>query len=344
MSDRPEPGRTPDYGPKLSTTAGKIREVADGVFVVHLPLPMRPTIVNVTLLRSNGEWALIDTGVNSDDSANALQAALAEVGCEPRQVTRIICTHHHPDHFGSSRRYKELFGAKVYLHRKEAESSKAYATGKRSEEAVAFFLRHGIPLQRFVHVPSPAQFWAGLYVPVEPDGFIDDGDILQVGNCDIEVVATPGHTPGHCVLYLRSQKILIAGDHLLPKITPHVGVFPGGPENPLRDFIASQKKIQALDVGLVLPAHGGVFNDHRHRARQIIQHHECRMQEMLDIVRQRPRTAYDVARIAFDFNVESSLTVQFPATFETLAHLELLRSEGRLGRVDAAEETLFQAA
>jgi glyoxylase-like metal-dependent hydrolase (beta-lactamase superfamily II) len=146
------------------------------------------------------------------------------------------------------------------------------------------------------------------------------------------------------VLYVRGHQILIAGDHLLPKITPHVGVFPGGPQNPLQDFIDSQRKIQPLEVALVLPAHGGVFKDHRHRTRQIIQHHEYRMQEMLDIIRQRPRTAYDVARIAFDFNADSSLTVQFPATFETLAHLELLRSLGRATNEDRGDEVVFQAA
>jgi glyoxylase-like metal-dependent hydrolase (beta-lactamase superfamily II) len=305
---------------------------------------MRPSIVNVTVLHSAGEWALVDTGVNSDDSLAAMEAALAEIGCRPEDIGKIICTHHHPDHFGSSRRYKGLFGAKVYLHRKEFESSKSYAPGKRSEEAIAFFLRHGIPLKRFVHIPSPAQFWAGLYVPVEPDHFVADGDTIRVGELDIDVIGTPGHTQGHCVLYVRGHQILIAGDHLLPKITPHVGVFPGGPQNPLQDFIDSQRKIQPLEVALVLPAHGGVFKDHRHRTRQIIQHHEYRMQEMLDIIRQRPRTAYDVARIAFDFNADSSLTVQFPATFETLAHLELLRSLGRATNENRGDEVVFQAA
>jgi glyoxylase-like metal-dependent hydrolase (beta-lactamase superfamily II) len=325
-------------------TPGKTREVADGVFVVYLPLPMRPTIVNVTLLHSGDEWALIDTGVNSDDSAQALQTAMAEVGCEPRQIRKIICTHHHPDHFGSSRKYREMFGAQVSLHRKEFDSAKGYAPANRSDDAVNFFLRNGIPLQRFVHIPSPAQFWAGLYVPAEPDSFIEDGDTIQVGDWQIDVIGTPGHTQGHCVLYLREHRILIAGDHLLPKITPHVGVFPGGPQNPLLDFIDSQRKIQPLEVDLVLPAHGGVFSDHRHRTRQIIQHHEYRMQEMLDIVRQRPRTAYDVARVAFDFNVDSSLTIQFPATFETLAHLELLRSRGSVNRADENGEVVYGAA
>jgi glyoxylase-like metal-dependent hydrolase (beta-lactamase superfamily II) len=325
-------------------TAGKVREVTDGVFVVHLPLPMRPTIVNVTLLRSGGEWALVDTGVNTDDSRNALVAAMAEVGCRPRDVRKIVCTHHHPDHFGASRTLQEMFGAAVYLHRKELESSKSYAPSKRSDEAVAFFIRHGIPLDRFVHIPSPAQFWAGLYLPAVPDRFLDDGDRIEVGDLSIDVVGTPGHTQGHCVLYLAERRIMIAGDHLLPKITPHVGVFPGGAQNPLRDFIDSQRKIQALDVDLVLPAHGGVFDDHGHRSRQIIQHHEYRMQGMLDTVRQRPRTAYDVARIAFDFNVESSLTVQFPATFETLAHLELLRSRGLVTVSEAEGKVIYGSA
>lgn len=324
-------------------TPGKTREVADGVFVVHLPLPMRPTIVNVTLLRNGRDWALIDTGVNSDDSEQAFRAALAEAGCEPAQIRTIVCTHHHPDHYGASRKYRDLCDAQVYLHRKEFESAKAYAPSERSEEVVHFFRRHGIPLDRFVHIPSPSQFWAGLYVPAEPDGFIADGDTIDFGGWPIHVIGTPGHTQGHCVLYLPEQRVLIAGDHLLPKITPHVGVFPGGPRNPLLDFLDSQRKIEPLDVDLVLPAHGGTFSDHRHRTRQIIQHHEYRMQEMLDIVRQRPRTAYDVARIAFDFNLESSLTIQFPATFETLAHLELLRSRGRVGSEEREDRTIYAA-
>jgi glyoxylase-like metal-dependent hydrolase (beta-lactamase superfamily II) len=146
------------------------------------------------------------------------------------------------------------------------------------------------------------------------------------------------------VLYLRREKLMIVGDHLLPKITPHVGFYPNGAPNPLRDFLESQRKVQPYDVGLVLPAHGGVYADHRHRARQIIRHHEYRLQEMLDIVQRRPHTAYEVASQAFGFDVTSSLAVQFPATFETLAHLEFLRSEGRVSREERGEQTLYQAA
>ena len=321
----------------------KVREVYPGVFVIHLPLPMKPTIVNVTLLHSGDEWALVDTGVSTADSFDALTAALRQVGCAPQKISKLISTHHHPDHFGSSKAYKELTGAAVYLHPLEYEASKSYAPKGRSEESIRFFLQHGIPLHRFVKVPSPGEFWDKLYVPTAPDHFMEDGDIIRVGSFELEVITTPGHTPGHCVLYLRQQQLMIVGDHLLPKITPHVGVFPGGPTNPLADFIASQKKVQGFDVDLVLPAHGGVYADHRHRANQIIQHHRYRMQEMLDTIRRQSRTAYDVATISFSFDTNSPLTIQFPATFETLAHLEYLRSAGKAVREEQGEQLFYRA-
>src|SRR5512139_2304679 len=104
----------------------KVREVWPGIFLVHLPLPMRPTIVNVYLLHSRDEWALVDTGVNSADSIATLEAALEQVGCRPDKIQKVICTHHHPDHFGASQAYKQRFGASVYLNRLENEVSHAF--------------------------------------------------------------------------------------------------------------------------------------------------------------------------------------------------------------------------
>lgn len=321
----------------------KVREIHPGIFLLHLPLPMRPTIVNVYLVRGGDEWALIDTGVNSDDSIAAFQAALVSVGCAPEQIRKIICTHHHPDHFGSSRVYKELTGATLYIHKDEYARSHTFAPSVRPPEAMPFFIANGIPVARFAHIPSPHEFWAGLYRTTEPDVFIEDNDVITVGDREIQVVWTPGHAPGHCVMYLPHERVMIVGDHLLPKITPHVGYFSAAVPNPLGDFLESQRKIQRFDVDVVGPAHGGVFSDHRHRANQIIQHHYARCQQMVDYIRKEARTAYDVARYSFDFNSDSSLTVQFPATFETLAHLEYLRHEGKVAREDGPTQITYRA-
>lgn len=322
----------------------KVREVLPGIFLLHLPLPMKPTIVNVYLVRGGDEWALVDTGMNSGDSIATFKECLATVGCAPERLRKIICTHHHPDHFGTSKTYKELTGATLYMHRAEYERSKGFLPSDRPAEAVRFFLAHGIPLQRFAHVPRPSDIWGGLYVTTAPDVTIDDGDVIMVGDRRIEVVWTPGHAPGHCVMYLPAERAMIAGDHLLPKITPHVGFAPGSTGNPLGDFLDSQRKIQRLDVEVVLPAHGGVFPDHRHRANQIIQHHRVRLQDIADIVRRHAYHAYDIARRAFSFDVDSPLTYQFPATFETLAHLEYLRQEGQVATQAGADDVVFWRA
>lgn len=322
----------------------KIREVLPGIHLLHLPLPMKPTIVNVVLIDGGDEWALVDTGMHSADSIATFHAALAQLRCPPERVRTIICTHHHPDHFGTSKAYKELTGATLYLHPAEYERSQQLLPSDRPEEVVRFFRAHGIPIDRFAHVPRPRDIWGSLYVTAPPDRPLADGQVLTVGERRIEIIWTPGHAPGHCVLYLPVERALIVGDHLLPKITPHVGFGPGSTGNPLADFLASQEKIQPYAVEVVLPAHGGVFADHRHRAQQIIQHHRVRLQDMLDLVRRQAHTSYDVARRAFAFDSDSPLSYQFPATFETLAHLEYLRQAGTVSCEERDELVYWRAA
>jgi glyoxylase-like metal-dependent hydrolase (beta-lactamase superfamily II) len=222
----------------------KIREVLPGIHLLHLPLPMKPTIVNVYLVDGGDEWALVDTGMSSADSIATFHAALAQLGLTPERIRKIICTHHHPDHFGTSKAYKELTGATLYLHPAEYERAKGFLPSDRPAEAVRFFLAHGLPLARFVNVPRPSDIWGGLYVTTAPDRPLADGDVIEIGHRRVEIVWTPGHAPGHCVLFFPKERAMIVGDHLLPKITPHVGFGPGTTGNPLADFIASQEKVQ----------------------------------------------------------------------------------------------------
>jgi glyoxylase-like metal-dependent hydrolase (beta-lactamase superfamily II) len=323
----------------------KIREVVAGIYQVYLPLPMRPSIVNVYLVRSGDEWALIDTGMQSDDSIATLKAALATVDCPLSSIRQLICTHHHADHFGTSRTYKELTGAEVYLNALEMPRIARMQSTAQIPEAIAFFRSHGVPLEQSSDggLPSPGRYFGPLYAPVEPDHFLNDGDVLHVGDREVVVVWTPGHTAGHCCFYLPADKVLIVGDHLLPKITPHVGVYFQGPDNPLQDFLDSQRKVQQFDVQWVLPAHGAVFKDHRYRAQQIIQHHQYRLQDMHDTIKQRAHTAYEVARENFDFKADLPIFHIMAATFETLAHLHKLVYDGKARRLQEGDTIKFVA-
>jgi glyoxylase-like metal-dependent hydrolase (beta-lactamase superfamily II) len=313
--------------------AVKTREVADGVVQVFLPLPMRPTIVNVYLVRGGAEWTLVDTGMHTGDSLAAFRGALAEVGIAPTAIRRIVCTHHHVDHYGTSGPLRDLTRAEVSLHPLEAE--RAAGAHDVLGEQPEFLRRNGIPevgLDR--QMPPMNRIVGNLYCPATPDALLADGDQVPLGDGrQFDVVWTPGHTPGHCCLLLQPDGILFVGDHLLPKITPHVGIGPHGPANPLGDFLASHEKIQRLEARLVCPAHGGIYEDHRRRASQLIDFHRVRKLTMLEVIRKRPHTPYEVALEAFAISPANRFQVM-AATSETLAHLELLRLEGRALRDD----------
>ncbi len=325
----------------------KIVEVHPGIYEIFLPLPMRPTIVNIYLVDCGGEWALIDTGMNTADSVATLQDALSQVGTSIEKLAVLLGTHHHVDHFGASGTIKRRSHAKIYLHELEVERVNHMLTlgpPASRPEARTFFVGHGFPIDRYpIEGMRPAWMGTEQYNPVpQPDEFLRDGDAITVGERRFEVVWTPGHAPGHSVIYMRKEKVMIVGDHLLPKITPHVGVYPSGPANPLRDFLDSQNKVQNFDVELVLPAHGAVYHDHRHRANQLIDHHRYREAEILDFVKHEPHTAFEVAQEVFG-DEDRPIFHVMAATFETLAHLEYARGEGRARRLERAGRIVWQA-
>jgi glyoxylase-like metal-dependent hydrolase (beta-lactamase superfamily II) len=332
------------------SVAAKVTEVHPGIFEIFLPLPMRPTIINVYLIDCRGKWALIDTGMNTPDSVTTLEEAFAQIGLRLGDLDTLISTHHHIDHFGASGEIQRRSGAKVHLHQFELERANrmlmfgSMAMADRPE-ARTFFVQHGFPIDQFSpQGMRPTWMGTALYNPaIKEVAAITDGDVVAVGERRFEVIWTPGHSPGHNVIYLRREKVLIVGDHLLPKITPHVGIYPDTTGNPLGDFLASQLKVQPYDVELVLPAHGGVYHDHRHRANQIIEHHRYREAEMLDLVRSRPQTAYEVAQQVFG-GEERPVVHVMAATFETLAHLEFSCREGRARKIERGDRIVFQAS
>lgn len=326
---------------------GKTRLVSDGVWEIFLPLPGKPTIVNVWLVDlGNDEYALIDTGTARENSRKAFQRAVREIGIEPEAITHLLATHHHPDHFGAS---GSLASDDVRIHLHPAErTTMNWMSEVTGEQMLTHVRRHGIPVPKDAkNAPKPASVWAEGYKPAATtDHELVDGEVLALGKRRFEVVHTPGHTEGHCCFHELESGMLFVGDHLLPKITPHIGVFAGGPQNPLGDFIASQEKIAARsDVTAVCPAHGGVFADHRHRAHQLIAHHEHRMREMRDYLRKREASAFEVAQHAFKWVFDGDPEVQRfnrgAAVMETIAHLHLLEARGDLHSADRNGIILF---
>ncbi len=334
-----------------------IREVFSNIFQIKVQLPYSPLgHLNSYLIKSKGENLLVDTGLNFPQAFQSLCEGISKAGVKPEELTELLLTHFHVDHVGLIPRFKEVSkDIKLLIHREEAELSKLMLTEFESYKTSmeAFLKAHGAPssiamnLQRF----HPAFFTPQAYQELSETALpLEDGQKIMIGDYDFEVLWTPGHSPGHVCLYEPSSKILISGDHLLPTITPHVSQFMENMD-PLTDYLNSLEKIEKLDVEVVLPAHEETFTNHRERIRQLKEHHEQRLVEIMAELKNGSLTAYMLAS-KVHWNVNYKSWDEFPsfqrylALGETVAHLNLLEQKGLVKRNKApisleSDESLY---
>ena len=139
----------------------------------------------------------------------------------------------------------------------------------------------------------------------------------------------------------------MAGDHLLPTITPHVTQW-RRESDALADYLDSLEKVGQLEVDVVLPSHEELFKNHRQRISELQEHHRSRAMEILSEIQAQGLTAYQISsRIHWD--VECSSWDEFPlfqkllAVGETLAHLKFLEERNQVKKSKRAETVFYHA-
>jgi glyoxylase-like metal-dependent hydrolase (beta-lactamase superfamily II) len=290
--------------------------VTDDVLRLTLPLPIGIDHVNCYFLRaSDGSWTLVDTGLGLGDAEELWAPVLAQLDAP---VGRIVVTHFHPDHLGGATGVADLTGAKVVQGRLDRRRSEEVWDRARDGTFDAYLRSHGAPDELLGGRGS------AMRLPPDPE-LLDEGDELD----GWRVLVLPGHADAHIVL--ERDGVLVAGDTILGGITPHVGLYPGGLDDPLADFGRSLARIEALAPALTLPGHGPVLTDAAARAREIAAHHDERLDTTAAALAADPQTAWQVSRTVFEHAPSSQF--RFALT-ETLAHLERLV---RLGRAERFE-------
>lgn len=296
------------------------------------------------LLQSKGETVLIDCGWNTDEAYGALEESMVAAGSHPSDIQKLLITHVHADHYGMSGRLKEMTNCTVIVHEKDAEvvRDRYLQPEKLAVQQGQFLVLHGMPPADGpmpAHSPAPGRdrpVW-----PATPDQLVQGGETISVGDFDLQVIWTPGHSPGHICFYEPNRKILFTGDHILPTITPNVSMHIQSHGSPLADYSRSLDIVNALDVEHVFPAHEWNVKDLKVRVAEIHDHHEKRLEEMYNCVEAGGSTAYEVAsRVVWATGMMSTFDafLQRAATGETLAHLEYLFEDGRLAKVRRGEE------
>jgi len=281
------------------------REVAPGIWKITLPIPFPLRTVNVYALVGDDGWALVDAGIGMPDSRAAFWAGLKHIGLGLDKLRTMVLTHHHPDHIGLSAELYEQSGATVLMHPIDEAGVQIIWTGTMAERfnsVSQFFRQHGLPPTDFWFTQvDPAIMRNIIRVPPhEAITLVEDGEEIELVGERYRVIWTPGHSDGHICLFRERDGVFLSADHVLPRITPNVGLYSERDRvNPLGDYLNSLEKVATLPASIVLPGHEEPFKDLAGRTAEIIEHHKQREMEILALLNDRPQHAYDVAEQLF---------------------------------------------
>ena len=331
-----------------------------GVRSLRVPIPDNPLgFTLVYVVDTDRGPVLIDTGWDDPTSFDTLVAGLAACGTAVSEVHGVVITHHHPDHHGLSGRVREASGAWVAMHAADASIVRR-ARGTRPERWYAYMADklaaagapegHVAPLRT-----APRRMLPGLS-PALPDREITPGELLALPGRRLRAIWTPGHTPGHVCLHLEEDHPaglpgrgrLFSGDHLLPEITPHIGLYEDPDDttvtDPLGDYLDSLERVGRLGPAEILPAHQHPFTDAASRAGELLSHHEERLSGLLTLLSE-PLTPWQLAE-RMEWNRPWD---QIPygsrniAVSEAEAHLRRLVKLGRAEAVPGSEPVAYAA-
>lgn len=314
---------------------GRAEVVRPGLWSIPVPLPNRYLrYVLVYALESEDGLYLIDAGWNTAEAFAALAAGLASMGGAVTDVRGVLVTHVHPDHYGLAPRVRERSGAWIALHRADAALVRSrYGDASRvSQDLRWLMMRAGAPVELLDGLQQPAVAGASWVTTAEPDVLLEDRSRPEVPGWDLVAVWTPGHSPGHSCFYESRHRLMFTGDHVLPTISPNVSFHRGSDPDPLADFLASLKRIASYDVVETLPAHEHRFRGFQDRVRELLEHHDARLAEVLAVVSRGHRTAWDIAarmRWSQAWN-DLDAVARRSAVSETMAHLRALSVRGLL--------------
>ncbi|WP_026415083.1 MBL fold metallo-hydrolase [Actinomadura oligospora] len=312
--------------------------VAPGVHRIPLPLPVASLhAVNVYVIEEPDGLVVVDSGWAMPDSRKALEGALRLLGHRLEDVAQFLVTHAHWDHYSQALALRADFGGRVRIGRGERPTIEAFDVRDRLYPRQAELLRRSgadaIATEIAELVVNAAE--RQMMPDILPDAWLDDGERVDLTRRSLDVFATPGHTRGHVVLRDAAAGLLFAGDHVLPHISPSIGLETEPEPKPLRSYLDSLRLVRDMPDTLLLPAHGAVTPSVHTRLDELLHHHEQRLDVAAGHVRAGHGTAYEVAaamswtrrqRKLDDLDVFSRML----AVLEIDAHLDVLVDQGVL--------------
>jgi glyoxylase-like metal-dependent hydrolase (beta-lactamase superfamily II) len=314
---------------------GETLAIAPGVQWVRMPLPFALDHINLWLLEDGAGWTIVDTGYATAETKELWERIFAErLGGLP--VTRVVVTHYHPDHIGLADWIVRRWQVPLWITEKEWLSARLMSHGAEDFGPMRrSFARHAGLDDTAAELFSERENSYRRGVPSVPASFqrLADGMAIEIGGREWRVIIGEGHAPELACLYCAQTGVLIAGDQVLPRISPNISVQAHEPDgDPLARYLASLAKLRETvpPETLTLPSHNLPFFGLHTRIESLAAHHRARCGEVIAACGV-PKTALEMVKVLFRRALDRH-QMGF-ALGEALAHLNFLMYEGALDRV-----------
>jgi glyoxylase-like metal-dependent hydrolase (beta-lactamase superfamily II) len=338
---------------------GQAEAAAQGIHVIALPTPFLVGRVNLYLI-DDEPLTLVDTGPNSGKSLDELEQGLAVHGHTIEELGLIIVTHQHIDHVGLLEIVARRSGAEVAALGALAPYLRHFSANAGADDAFSMqiMLRHGVPPDLAGALGAVGAAFRAFGSSGEVTLPLAEGETITLRDRSLRVGHRPGHSPSDTVFFDDRRGTLLAGDHLLARISSNPllarplaaaagqpgelgGADPGGADRPhaLQTYIASLRATREMTgVALVLGGHGPPVLDHVALIDERFRMHDRRARKLAGMLEPGPATAYELATRMWG-NV--AVTQAFLTISEVLGHLDLLIADGRAAEIDDGEIIRF---
>ena len=315
---------------------GELKEIIPGIFWLRMPLPFDLDHINLYLIDDgDAGYALIDTGISTAKVESLWNDICSRLD---KPISKVIVTHLHPDHIGMAGFLVEKFRVPFYMSHAEYFTARALSAGPRGASdwqddeylAMCGMSEEYIGKAKARRSSSPGLSQVIRPIPIQFER-LQAADLLQIGNSSWRVHIGRGHSPEHVCLYNEETKILISGDHVLPGISPNIGVYSTEPNaNTLKMYLETLPPFLNLPADtLVLPSHKQPFYGLHQRINELMSHHKAHLKNLTEFC-ESGKTIQSCLKVLFkrDLNEHN----MFFAIAEAFSHLNYLYFEGYCSR------------